>query len=138
MSDRARTSPYLVLGVEFGSSVKQATRAFAKRQRELAALDLPIETEDLTWALSQFKRPDLRSDLSFLRAPVGSSGDVDVPEGSLFRPGPIRLSRTTEPMDDNRRTELEHLRLREVIAAFFDSAQLTHAALYEPSSTEGE
>ena len=87
MTSRARSSPYLVLGVEFGSSAATANRAFARRLRQLDSV--PLTQEDLNWAQSQFKRPDdLRTSVEFLRLPTGSASRSS-PKVGLFQPGPI-------------------------------------------------
>jgi len=86
MKHHVRSSPYLVLGVEFGASPAAANRAFARRLRELDAL--PLTQEDLNWAQSQFRRPeDLRTSVEFLRVPSGSAVR-ELPDVGLFRPGP--------------------------------------------------
>jgi len=89
MKPRVRSSPYLVLGVEFGASPAAANRAFARRLRELGAL--PLTQEDLNWAQSQFRRPeDLRTSVEFLRVPSGSAVR-ELPDVGLFRPGPATV-----------------------------------------------
>lgn len=89
MKPRVRSSPYLVLGVEFGASPAAANRAFARRLRELDAL--PLTQEDLNWAQSQFRRPeDLRTSVEFLRIPSGSAVR-ELPDVGLFRPGPVSV-----------------------------------------------
>jgi hypothetical protein len=102
MTSRARCSPYLVLGVGFGTSAATANRAFARRLRQLDGL--PLTQEDLNWAQSQFKRPeDLRTSVEHLRLPSGSASRTP-PTVGLFRPAPEGAAEPTpggEPVADD-------------------------------------
>jgi hypothetical protein len=91
MTDDPR-NPYLVLGVPYGTSRAEATRAFAersKRARRDAAS--PYSIEDLTWALQQVEAnlDDPINSVDHFRVP----DDVDAPRDPTG-PGLLRLSTT--------------------------------------------
>jgi hypothetical protein len=121
--DDVRLSPYLILGVDIGATPAEANRAFARRVKQVKAGEIDLSQEDLNWAQSQFRRPDeLMSSLDFLRVPIGSAARPEVPEGTLFRPGPVPLERRTSPLAleelDRRSAEVLRAALIEVIRAF--------------------
>ena len=51
-----RRNPYLVLGVPYGTSRAEATRAFAQRSRRARReATFPYTVDDMTWALHQIE-----------------------------------------------------------------------------------
>ena len=58
MSDESRRNPYLILGIPFGSTASEATKAFAKRSRSARSGSSVHSVEDLTWALHQVEHAE--------------------------------------------------------------------------------
>ena len=101
-----RRNPYLVLGLEYGSSVRDVSLAFARRSREVSQGRFSAyTTEDLTWALDQLERShdDLEIDVSIYRVPANPYLFGSGPEASsgsgFFDPAPVPIGRTTGPTD---------------------------------------
>jgi hypothetical protein len=99
MRDR---NPYVVLGLEFGSSREAANVAFARRARPLKKLartndharDLLIE---LTWALNQIDEAITSPETSFDFYRVPADANAFSPAGhGLFSPPPELLDRRYE------------------------------------------
>lgn len=95
MTQADRRNPYVILGVPFGASEKDARGGFSRARRRLRQNpDQPFTAEDLTWALHQVEQILLKPELAFevYRIPaVAATNPVGV-----FNPGPHRLPRTTD------------------------------------------
>jgi len=95
MSDDRR-NPYVILGVRFGASAREARSGFSKAKRRLRLeQDVPYSQEDLTWALHQIEQIILSPELAFdvYRIPAIDLGEAR----GVFNPAPHRLERATEP-----------------------------------------
>lgn len=118
MSDDSRRNPYLILGVPFGSSASEATRAFAKRSRSARAGSGAYSVEDLTWALHQVEHAEQNphSTLSHFRIPA----DPDAAE-SLMPAGPagqvLPMGRKTPKPDAEIRSDAALALLRAAVLA---------------------
>jgi hypothetical protein len=96
MNSTDRRNPYVILGIPFGASEREARAGFAKAKRRLRQdPEHPFSLEDLTWALHQVEQIILAPELAFevYRIPAMSTPD---PVG-VFNPEPHRLARATEP-----------------------------------------
>jgi len=141
-----RLSPYLILGVDIGATAAEANRAFARRVKQVKSGEIELSQEDLNWAQSQFRRPEeLVGSLDYLRVPTGSATRPQAPEGTLFRPGPVPLSRRTESLDPEEweRLALEVMRaaLIEVVRSFDVIAPSPYGEFpggVTPNTREGE
>ena len=92
-------NPYLVLGIDYGTPLGEAKRAFARAARELkrGASRRTIERADLSSALNEVEREmkDPEADVRFFRVPANPS--LYEPTGAgLFRPRPYLPQRETE------------------------------------------
>lgn len=100
MPDR---NPYLILGVDFGTSRDAARRRFAHAVKRLRRSGGgPYTVEDMTWALHQVEalEAELVSGVSLFRVPANTA--VFAVEGAgVFAPPPERLARRTEPTTDD-------------------------------------
>ena len=71
-----RRNPYLVLGLPYGSSPKDATRAFVRRQKEIGqGTFAAYRIADLTWALHQVEQAmhEREVDVTIYRVPANRS-----------------------------------------------------------------
>lgn len=96
MTEKDRRSPYVVLGIPFGASEKDARSGFAKAKRRLRRDPAqPFTQEDLTWALHQVEQIILKPELAFevYRIPAVARSDAS----GVFNPLPHRTQRVTEP-----------------------------------------
>ena len=103
-----RRNPCLVLGLHYGSSSRDATRAFVRRSREIdQGTFAAYRIADLTWALHQVEQaahePEI--DVTIYRVPANQSLFSSLPgigdgEGSgFFNPDPVTIGRTTGPVE---------------------------------------
>ncbi|NHC12377.1 hypothetical protein [Motilibacter deserti] len=124
-------NPYLVLGVPFGTSGQEATKAFARQSRRARRGIGPYSLEDFTWALHEIEHGDSdpAHDAGLYRVPA-------VPEATAWPSPeapfpPVRpLPRRTEPHSEE---EVEALR-REAAQQLLKSAL---AALPRPPGRAG-
>ncbi|HCK79398.1 MAG TPA: hypothetical protein DHW34_05225 [Actinobacteria bacterium] len=108
-----RRNPYFIVGVDYGATTAEATKAFGRAAKRLRnhdegnALDYTIE--DLTWALHQIDHMNAEPDSSVdhFRVPADPSAyRVQVTDGVLLLP--VRpLDRSTDPIGAS---ELEQIR----------------------------
>lgn len=102
-----RRNPYLVLGLPYGSSPREATKAFARRSKEVnKSRSFGYTVEDLTWALNQVEQAtqDFEIDVTIYRVPANpslfdGSPDWDGESSGFFNPRPVPIKRTTGPVD---------------------------------------
>jgi hypothetical protein len=100
MRDR---NPYVLLGIEFGSSRESANVAFAKRARPLKKLAKTSERAhtmlfDLTWALNQIDEAITNPDITFDFYRIPADAGAFSPAGTgLFSPPKELLDRQFEP-----------------------------------------
>ena len=103
-----RRNPYLVLGLPYGSSPREATRAFARRSREVnKSRFFGYTVEDLTWALHQVEQAvhEPEVDVTIYRVPANRSLFASPPgvghggEAGFFNPGPVPIGRATGPVE---------------------------------------
>lgn len=100
-----RRSPYLVLGLEFGASKRDAARAFARATRRARTMsDAPFDIEDLNWALHavEQREEDPSTSIDDYRMPADRDA-YDLPDGfgilnPEVKPYP-RASLATTPAD---------------------------------------
>jgi hypothetical protein len=90
-----RRNPYLILGIPYGASREEATKAFARRTkslRRLGAAGHSLHT-DLTGALKEIEeRPDHPdAAMSPYRVPADPAADLGTGAG-VFAPPPERLA----------------------------------------------
>ena len=88
-------NPYGMLGLPFGASRDQASRAFAKMARGLRRqADGADRLTDLTWALNQIEEAikDPRTALHLYRIPA-DPGSLDPEQPGLLKPPPEFLER---------------------------------------------
>ena len=116
---KERRNPYLVLGLPYGSEIRDVKRAFAKRAKKVASRNVVAYTnEDLNWALFQLEQSqhDPEVDVAIYRIPANP--DVfgfhtkDTPEFGLFWPKAFPIKRRTAPSD---REEIEELLDRAIV-----------------------
>ena len=119
-----RRNPYLVLGLPYGSSPREATRTFARRSREVNEGRFTGYTvEDLTWALNQVEQAaqDTGVDVRIYRVPANPSLFDGLPDGDtggsgFFNPSPVPIGRATDPVGPG---EIEAL-LDEAVTAWVE------------------
>jgi hypothetical protein len=93
-------NPYLILGVDFGTSGDDARHAFAHAARRIRRSGGAWDVEDLNWALHEVEALESNpaDGVSLYRVPADAT--VFDPGGDgLFRPAPARLPRRTERED---------------------------------------
>ncbi|NHC45625.1 hypothetical protein [Motilibacter aurantiacus] len=125
-------NPYLVLGVPFGTSGQEATKAFARQSRRARRGIGPYTLEDLTWALHEIEHGehDPAADAGLYRVPA-------LPEATAWPSPeapdpPVRpLPRRTEP-----RTPQEVEALRGAAAQELLKSAL--AAVPDPVEDDGD
>lgn len=104
-----RKSPYLILGVPYGTSKNDAARAFARATRRLRRqTDAPYDLEDLNWALHAIEQriQDPATSIDDFRVPADTSV-YRLPAGEgILNPPIARYRRRTPPSDV---TDLEAL-----------------------------
>lgn len=104
-----RLSPFLVLGIDYGSPADVAEQAFSRKARALRGMhDAPFTRDDLTWALNAVQHPTelLSTSVDYARVPAGRA-DFPAPQpGELFCPFPQPLARRTAPLTDQERLEM--------------------------------
>ena len=93
-----RRSPYLVLGIDYGTSQGEARKAFARRARELRRNPSCVyDTQDLTWALHTIETlEDPFGSVEYFRVPADRAEIAGPKEGDLFCPAPLPLPRRSE------------------------------------------
>jgi hypothetical protein len=95
-------NPYGMLGLSFGASRDEASKAFARAGRGLRRqADGTEKLEQLTWALNQIEEAirDPRLALHIYRIPA-DPGSLDPEQPGMLRPEPERMPRTTGPSDE--------------------------------------
>ncbi len=122
MSDDRR-NPYVILGVPFGATEKEARAGFARVTRRLRGDPNALyQQEDLTWALHQIEQiiadPELA--LHVYRLPANPQVVAEADGAGVFKPPPEKLSRRTDALSPedlvDLRTEVLRRRLRAEIA----------------------
>ena len=100
-----RRNPYLVVGLPYGSSMKQVRKGFAKRTKDVTSGAITAFTmEDLTWALSQLEcsLSDPEVDVTGYRAPANpalfGSENGRSQEVGFFCPAPELVARASGPV----------------------------------------
>jgi hypothetical protein len=103
-----RRNPYLVLGLPYGSSPKDATRAFVRRSRAIEqGTFVAYRITDLTWALQQVEQAahEPKIDVTIYRVPANQSllasppGVGDGGGTGFFNPAPVAIGRATGPVE---------------------------------------
>ena len=111
-----RRNPYLVLGIPFGASRDEATRAFLRRTkslRRLGAAARPLHT-DLTWALKEIEERPEPADTAM--SPYRVPGDPGVSGPGVFNPPPEPLPAAAATANlDQVRAAAAHEYLRHLI-----------------------
>lgn len=100
MSETDRRNPYVILGIPFGVSEKEARTGFARAKRRIQDnANAPFSQEDLTWALHQVEQIILKPELAFevYRIPAVIRSDLV----GVFNPLPHRTERKTKPANAN-------------------------------------
>lgn len=101
MTDRRR-SPYLILGLPFGASKRDAAAAFARATRRLrSSANPPFDIEDLNWALHAIEQrsDDPNTSIDDYRLPANPAL-YDVADGEgVLKPPIERLERRSGPSD---------------------------------------
>ena len=113
----ARRNPYVILGVPFGATAKEARSGFAKASRRLKEeTGARYSMEDLTWALHQVEQiiesPAKAFDV--YRVPADPTA-TEIPRDGLFNPEPKPIRRVTEPSTKEQRRELQLRAIRELL-----------------------
>lgn len=96
-------NPYGILGLPFGASADEASRAFARRARGLRRQANGTEAlTQLTWALNQIQEAvkDPRTALHIYRVPA-DPGALEPRRQGVLAPPPERMERTTEPSEQD-------------------------------------
>lgn len=95
MSDR---NPYLVLGIDYGSTLGDAKRAFARAARDLkrGSARKSFERADLSWALNEVEHEitDPEAHIGYLRVPANAGLYESIGSG-LLNPDPYLPDRQT-------------------------------------------
>ncbi len=111
-----RRNPYLVLGVQYGATRDQATRAFAQRSRRARRdPDFPYSIDDLTWALNHVEEgiKDPAADIDTYRVPADPAV-LKPPTGlGLLRRPAQPIERRTPPTSEKDLQILELMAIRE-------------------------
>jgi hypothetical protein len=112
-----RRSPYLVLGVDYGTPIEQARKAFARRARDLRRNPSSVyDMEDLTWALHTIETlDDPAGSVEYFRVPANRAPIGAPTEGELFWPDPLPLPRRSGPVTSEQLTVLRAEASRELI-----------------------
>jgi len=110
-----RRNPYVILGVPYGASRDEATKAFARRGKSLrrqGERGRELLT-DLSWALSEIENgpPDRAADATVYRLPA----EPEPREAGVFAPPPEQFATTAEELEAalrllQMRAAHEHLR----------------------------
>ena len=99
MEHSDRRNPYLILGLPYGSSRAEATKALARRSRAARRdPEFPFSMEDLTWALNQIEAQidNPESSIDVFRVPADPSV-LEIPSGpGLLRLPPTPIERRTK------------------------------------------
>lgn len=114
-----RQSPYLILGVPFGTSKEQAARAFAKATRRVRKqVDAPYDLEDLNWALHAIEQriDDPTLSIDDYRMPADPSV-YEIPSGEGVLNPPIKPYKRRTPPTDAATVEALRARVRHEVAA---------------------
>ena len=108
-------NPYLILGVDYGSSGDQARRAFAHAAKRLRRKGGIWEVSDLNWALHEIEALETNpADMvSFYRVP-GDASAYTPPGGGLLNPPAVPLARRTPERDEETIAEVRRRALREI------------------------
>lgn len=96
-------NPYGVLGLPFGASADEASRAFARRARGLRRQANGTEAlTQLTWALNQIQEAikDPRTALHIYRVPADPAA-LEPQERGVLNPPPEGMERTTDSSDED-------------------------------------
>ena len=93
----AERNPYLILGIDFGASKKEARRYFAHAARRLRRHGGRWTQEDLTWALHEIESLEANpaDTVSIFRVPADPTAFDPVGDG-MYRPAPVPLARRTD------------------------------------------
>lgn len=114
-----RRNPYLILGIEYGTSRERSTEEFARRSRALRRdPNFPYTVDDLTWALHQVEDriSDPSLDLTVFRVPADPRS-LEAPSGrGVLRFDPKPLARRTGPVTDEMIRAVRRRALNESIA----------------------
>jgi hypothetical protein len=113
-------NPYLLLGVDFGTSREAANVAFARKARALrrAGPEGRERLTELTWALNQIDEALVDPERAIDVYRIPADPDAFDPDGSgLFRPPPERLERRTPGSGEDMATLTWHS-TREILIAF--------------------
>lgn len=97
MITRDLRNPYGILGLPFGASADEASRAFARRARGMRRRSDGAEAlTQLTWALNQIQEAikDPRTALHIYRVPA-DPGALEPKEQGVLNPPPECMNRTT-------------------------------------------
>lgn len=99
MENSDRRNPYLILGLAYGSSRAEATKALARRSKAARRdPEFPFSMEDLTWALNQIEAQidNPESSIDVFRVPA-DPGVLEIPPGpGLLRIPPTPIERRTK------------------------------------------
>lgn len=115
-------NPYLILGLDYGASLREARRAMARLTKRLkSADDSPYSSEDLTWALHQIEQvnKDPEAGVDIFRVPANRSV-FQLKEGEgLFSPPARPLPRRTSPPSEEDMGTVHALAMEEVAECIF-------------------
>jgi len=119
-----RRSPYLVLGIDYGTPLELARQAFARRARHIRRSERPVySTEDLTWALHAIETVDDPStSVQYFRVPANRANLASAVDGELFRPAPIALRRLSPVVSTDQLDALSEQVARELAERLLASA----------------
>ncbi len=108
-------NPYLILGVDFGTSGDDARHAFAHAARRIRRSGGAWDIEDLNWALHEVEAlaSNPADGVSLYRVPADTAVFDPGGEG-LFRPAPARLPRRTERDDPDALAEVRATAARDL------------------------
>jgi len=98
-------NPYLVLGIPFGSTRDEATKAFARRTRPLRRMGDRAKSEltDLTWALHEIDEAPANPELALTPYRLPADPEAAKVGGTgVFSPGPEQLPIDAEAVQSAR------------------------------------
>src|SRR4051812_24063944 len=104
-----RISPYLILGIDYGTALDEAREAFAMKVRAVRAdSSLPFDVADLTWALNEVEHAteDPSASIEFFRVPANRASFPETQPGELFNPVAEALERRTPAVSAEERDAL--------------------------------
>ncbi len=128
-----RRNPYLILGLDFAASPKEASIAFAKTTKRIRRGNTPFTMEDVTWALHQIEQAStdplinlnvyrVPADPTVFRAPT-ALGAVTGPPMNLDRQSPTDPTVLTQLRAKALTDELSGPLLAQALGPFVDAPE---------------